>query len=954
MLASMDPRLAPPTHADFAVSRMIRFGPFQMDVERRQLLRDARAIPLGSRAMDILIALLERPGVLVSTQELIARIWPRSIAADANLRSQMFALRRVLGDGEGGQRFIQNVPNRGYRFVGSLQVPTAVQASESAAAARIIGRDEIIAAILARLPHRRLLTIVGPGGIGKTTVAMAIARAFGATCPDGMRWFDLSALAQEGSPAEAIAVSLGLVSFASDHSPAVISWLKDKHVLLVLDCADRVVDSVAALAEKILSETTSVSILATSREALRATGEHVVRLAALPLPPDAHGLPATQALAFPAIQLFVERAAAVLGGFILRDEDVPHVVRICAKLDGIALAIELAAGHLIGLELQNLATLLDDKFRLLPVGRRSAVARHRTMHAVLEWSFETLSPVEREALLGLAIFEGEASMTGIGAVMAPSSFSIQDLMAATARLVDKSLVATKITAAGLIYYLLDTTRAFALERLNETGRLQDLSRRHALLMLESLRRIEGENYGYRAADWIDARRRELANVRAALNWAYESEGGEALQLELSRLGARLLLDLSLVDQCRRRVAQALLAMRRHQTQDLALEMRLQALSAMASYYTPGPVQETVDALERVLAIAEGLSDSEYRALALWGLWSVSIFRNEPERALGYIDSFRANQSDLSDGARALLVDRMTGIALHCLGDQRGARECLERVSARYDPTVHVWTKIGIHVDHGLMARIYLARVFWLQGEAERAIRTCQDSVAALRAQGHAIAQCHALFEVAIPLNYLAGDMEAANASLARLQELAATHGLSIFQAGAAWAARAFAAIRHKTDLSECRAAAQSLRACRYDAQYPWLSAIMAEEALRRGDTVAGIEWIEPCLAQDPDAASGWWLAELQRLRGELAAAGRAAEHREVALAHMRRAIETARRQGALMLELRATISRIGLDRGHRAHAELKSELDGVLDRFREGSGTAELKAARTLSAELAR
>jgi predicted ATPase/DNA-binding winged helix-turn-helix (wHTH) protein len=947
---------------DNQASGTICFGPFEVDVKRRLLMRASRPIPLGSRAMDILIAFLARPNQLITTRELLACAWPRTTAVQANLRAQIAVLRRVLGEGEKGRRFIQNVPGRGYRFIYALESQTRDVPGESPASSqhwqapsgtRILGRDDLLADILARLPHRRLLTLVGPGGIGKTTVALAIANAFGPTRVDGVRWVDLSGLTREDSAAEAIAVAIGLVNFTGDHSPAVISWLRDKRLLLVLDCCDRVVDSVAVLAEMILSATTEVHILATSRETLRAAGEHVIRLPPLSLPFGAGGLPAEQAMSYPAIQLFAERAASVLGGFILRDDDVPHVARICARLDGIALAIELAAGHLVAIELRSLAALLEDKFRLLPIGRRTALARHRTMNAVLEWSFDTLSMSERELLLGVAIFEGEFELAAVRAVISGGELSKQDSAEAISRLVDKSLVATRITAAGLTYHLLDTTRDFALGRLREAGRIHEISRRHAVFLLDTLRRIETESHGLGAADWSEVRRRELANMRAALNWVYESDAADSLKLALSAVAARILLDLSLVEQCRRRATQALLWMAQHQAHDLALEMRLRKVLALASYYTPGPVAETVEMLERAFAISESLNDVEFRAIALWGLWSVSIFRNEPEKALSFAQRFRGTRADLSDDARDLIADRMTGIALHFLGDQAGARDCLERVSARFDPMLHSWNNLGSHVDHGLMARVYLARVLWLRGEPARGLRMCEDSVEALRVRGHAIARCHGLFEIAIPLDYMSGNFEAANANLFLLQDLAAEHGLAIFQAGAVWTALAFSAIREKTDLGACRAAARALRECRYDAQYPWLSGILAEEALRRGDVADGLEWISPCLAQDNGASSGWWSAELQRLRGELVAAGAAPAMRAVALAVLQQSIDTARRQGAVALELRSTISLVRVDRGYRARADLKLELDVVLGKFPEGSETLDLIAARRLSAELA-
>jgi predicted ATPase/DNA-binding winged helix-turn-helix (wHTH) protein len=940
----------------------ILFAPFEVDVKRRMLMRESLPIPLGSRAMDVLIALLARPGLLVGTQELLASAWPRTTAVEANLRAQIAVLRRVLDDANEGRRFIENVPGRGYRFVGSIENqsggfladgPVLTENWKAPERMRIIGRDDILADVLARLPHRRLLTLVGPGGIGKTTLALAIANVFGPTRTDGVRWIDLSGLTHGDSAAEAVAVALGLINFTNDHSPAVVSWLKDRRLLLVLDCCDRVVTSVAALAEMILGETADVHILVTSRESLRAAGEHLVRLGPLSSPLDVGGLAAEQAMEYPAIRLFAERAASVLGGFTLGDADVPYVARICASLDGIALAIELAAGHLVAIELRDLAALLEDKFRLLPVGRRTALARHRTMSAVLEWSFDTLSASERELLLGLAIFEGECSMAAARAVTLGVGLSTEDLAEAVSRLIDKSLVSATVSATGVTYHLLDTTRAFALERLKSAGRLHEISRRHAVFVLETLRRIETESHGLGAAAWLETRRRELPNMRAALNWVYEFDVEESLRLELSAAAAQFLFDLSLVEQCRRRSTHALLSMARHETQNLALEMRLRKVLALASYYTPGPVPETVDMLERALVISERLNDREYRGITLWGLWSVSIFRNEPTRALSFAQQFRATRGSLSDDAHGLLADRMTGIALHFFGDQRGARQCLERVSSRFDPLAHSWNNLGPHIDHGLMARVYLARVLWLQGDPALGLQMCEDSVEALRVRGGAIARCHGLFEVAIPLHFMSGNFAAANANLFLLQELAATHGLSIFQAGAAWASLAFSAIHDQTDLSSCRTAALALQECRYESQYPWLSGIMAEEALRRGDVAGGLEWIAPCLAEDNGASSGWWSSELQRLRGDLVAAGAAPADREVALAILQKAIDIARLQGAVALELRATVSRIRVDRGYRAHADLKGELDEVLAKFREGSETVDLIAARQLSLDLA-
>lgn len=921
-------------------------------------MRDGREVRIGSRSMDILILLLENPGQLISTQELILRAWPRTTASEANLRAQMFSLRQSLGDGEDGQRYIQNVPGRGYRFVRQvnppdedLQAKTPPPDLSPQLSARVIGREDIIAAVAARLPHRRLVTLAGPGGIGKTTVAISICDIFRGSA-GAVHWVDFGTLTEEDSPAEAVALALGVTNFASDYTPALISWLKPKRLLLVFDCCDRVVEAVAALAERILAETSDIFILATSREVLRANGEQVVRLPPLEAP-EAEVRTAEQALAFPAVRLFVDRAAAALGGFTLRDEDVADVVRICARLDGIALAIELAAGHLVAIGLRSLATLLDDKFRLLATGRRTALARHQTMHAVLDWSYETLSDVERITLLGLSLFESPAPLTGLRAVLADHGWSGADLTAATTTLVDKSLVSTKAASDGVRYALLDTTRAFAQERLAECGNAKRMASRHAYYVLRTLQRIEAETHGYQITDWFAVRRRELADMRAALNWAYANDEGATLRLPLSAVGTRILFDLSLVEQLRRRGHQALTWLGQSGTNAPAIELRLRALMSLGSFYSPGPTAETVRELEALATLAEELGDREYLPIALWGLWSTSMFHNAPQRALAYADRFKAISGGLSDEARDLLYLRMSGMALHIQGEHAEARRRLEKVSETFDSSVHAWSHLGYHVNHGLMARLYLGRIMWTQGEADRALSNIRQGVDILARQSQVIALCHALCEISIPLSQLSGDMASAKNDLVTLRTLADKHGLTIFQAAAQSIEMAFSALEGDNDPAGCRSAMEALHACRYDSQTPWLSGLFGEISLNKRNIEAGIAWVDFALAGEDPTCPPWWRPELLRIRALLAAAGSSPPDAGQAEAYIGEALSLARAQGALTHELRATLAKIAFLRDVWPASRLIDELTAVLQGFADPQDTEDFAAAHRLLSELA-
>jgi DNA-binding winged helix-turn-helix (wHTH) protein len=390
------------------------FGPFRLLRDQRLLLKAEKPVRLGGRAHEILSALLERPGEVVSKEQLFARVWPKQFVEEGNLKFHVAALRKALGDGQEGNRFIANVPGRGYCFVGRVESsewkPPAPGTAQSrqlpAPLTRIVGRSDTIVSLATRLSQQRFITIVGPGGIGKTTVAVAVAAALVATFNDGVRFVDLAPIADPSRVVSAVAAALGVAVQSENDSQGLISFLRDRHTLIVLDNCEHVIETVAALAEGLVTGAGSACLLATSREPLGADGEHVHRLEPLATPPASEELTAAQALAFPAVQLFVERAVASQDTFELTDADAPIVAQLCRRLDGIALAIEIAAGRVDTFGVAQLASGLDDRLRLLMRGRRTSLTRHQTLSATLDWSYQLLPEAEREALRGLAIFAG--------------------------------------------------------------------------------------------------------------------------------------------------------------------------------------------------------------------------------------------------------------------------------------------------------------------------------------------------------------------------------------------------------------------------------------------------------------------------------------------------------------------------------------------------------------------
>ena len=408
----------------------LSFDPFRLLAERRLLLEGDKPVRLGSRALDILVALVERPGELVGKDELMARAWRDTFVEEGNLKFQIGALRRALGDGRGGRRYIATSPGQGYRFVAPVTVaempwpavpsPTPIRRNHNLPArlTRLIGRADAVRRIAALIERHRLLTIVGPGGIGKTSVALAAAETLINTYEHGVWLIDLAPLADPRLVPSALATVLGFDIRSDDPVSDLVAALWDRRLLLVLDNCTHVIEAAAGLAVSVLKGTAGVHILATSREPLRVEGEHVQRL-----PPLSSGSPsdrfgAAEALAFPAIELFVERTAECLGEFELTDPDAPIVAEICRKLDGIPLAIELAAARVETFGVRGLATRLDDRIRLLTSGRRSGPPRHRTLRAALDWSYDVLSEPERAVLRRLGIFMGGFTLDAACAVVA--------------------------------------------------------------------------------------------------------------------------------------------------------------------------------------------------------------------------------------------------------------------------------------------------------------------------------------------------------------------------------------------------------------------------------------------------------------------------------------------------------------------------------------------------------
>jgi predicted ATPase/DNA-binding winged helix-turn-helix (wHTH) protein len=471
---------------NISITNAFNFGSFRLLPAQRLLLKDDKVVHLGSRAMEILIALVERPCELVSKTQLMARVWPNTFVEPANLTVSISALRRALGDGRDGNRFFINIPGRGYRFVAPVTVsgitgPPHPHPAHNLPAniARLIGRDDVTAELSVQLSRHRLITITGPGGVGKTVVALAVAEKLAGEFEDGVWRVDLAPISNPDRLPGALAEALGLILGSDQSVDKLIAALRDKRMLLVLDNCAHIAAAAARLSNEILRGASEVKILTTTREPLRIDGERVLRLNPLACPPPGNApISAEDALRFSAVQLFVERVRSEMGEFVLSDADAGFVADICRTVDGLPLALEFAAIRVATLGLRRLADCLKVSLQILTSKNRLAESKQQSLYATLDWSCALLSEAEQELFRRLAAFTGEFTLpeaTIVGFDDAPDQAATSELLAS---LVSKSLIMTDTSGSEPRFRLLATSRAYGFAKLVESGEVDSLQTRH--------------------------------------------------------------------------------------------------------------------------------------------------------------------------------------------------------------------------------------------------------------------------------------------------------------------------------------------------------------------------------------------------------------------------------------------------------------------------------------------
>jgi predicted ATPase/DNA-binding winged helix-turn-helix (wHTH) protein len=899
---------------------VLSFGPFRLAPSERLLTREGTPVELGARALDILIALVSRPNEVITKKELLSLVWPGVTVEEHSLRFHLANLRKALGDGKDGARYITTLAGRGYCFVAPVtRSRVEVEATPPVAAdfsyanlpsrlAQMVGRDEDVLLISNHLIAARFVSIVSVGGVGKTTVAIAVGHHLIEAFKGDVLIVDLAALSDHGVVATAIAALLGLSVQSEDATPILIAFLRRKRMLLILDTCEHLIDAVAALTSKIYAEAPDVHILTTSREVLQVEGEHVYRLDTLTCPPEDAEVTSAAAQTFSAPRLFIQRAAASGARMDLSDAEVAVVLRICRKLDGVALAIELAARRVEAYGLHQTENLLDQHLALLLLGHRSATPRQRTLQAALDWSYQLLSELEHAVLRRLAVFVGNFTLDAALEVVTDTAIDQSQVLSAIDSLVAKSMVATRPIGALMRYRLLDTTRAYVLNIATDNAEAAGLAVRHATYYRRWLDQ-SGSNWttlstGSERSPHFAA----LNNARLALEWCFGDHGNVELGIKLAAAAAPVFLTMSLLTECYQWSRRAIAALD-DTTGGGADEMQLQAGLGVASMLIHGPSEAARAALDRSLAIAEARGDVLSQVVMLRTLSLLCSRQAEYKIALDHAKRARAVAGTIEEPDANALAQAVLGMSLHWIGDLSDARSELEAAFSHWSSTQR--TYLGI--DERIFVGLRLMRTLWAQGFPAQAIETARRTLSDAKLSGNPATLAVALSWVPGVLIWV-GDLRSAEEHVDWLIPYAESHSLDPYlHVGRAY----------KGALAICggnpKAGVQTLQDCLKhlhvrDPEFNMVRTqrraefdiVLTQGLMAIGQVDEGIALIDETISRVEESGELYLLPEVLRIKGcaILASPKRRVDQAEACFTQ---SLELSRRQGARAWELRTAI-----------------------------------------------
>ena len=908
-------------------------GACEIDLDRRELRIRGSLVPVGGRAFEVLEILARSAGEIVTKNELMDRIWPGVIVTENTLHVHTMAVRKALGP---YRALLRTESRRGLRLLGDWTVsrhhaarpPVGVQQmrvdGESpltnfpAPVTRLIGRTAAVARLRDLTSAYRLVTLTGPGGIGKTSLALKAARwALGEYAGGG--WLvELASLSDPALVSTAVAGALRVPVGPANVTPETVARsIGDKKLLLVLDNCEHLIEAVATLAETLLAHCPQATIIATSREILRIAGEQVYRVPPLEVP--AAGLDdADRILRHGAVELFIARTKTLDLGFSPQADELSSIGAICRHLDGIPLAIEFAAARASTFGIESVLAHLHDRFALLTSGRRTALPRHRTLRAALDWSYELLPEAEQRLLRHLAIFAGGFTVAAAAAVVTDGGVEQSTVMDGLANLVAKSLVALDRDTPSR-WHLLETIRAYALEKLSGHGERDWAARRHATYFRDLFSRSASIPSASASVDERMRRVREIDNVRTALDWCFSAGEDTAVGVDLAA--------------------------------GCAVWLRVDVAASIID--TTRGERQSLDLLTKALDAAEALGDLHAQGRALVGLITHHSFTAAHDRTLVAAERLLRVTDRIGDAAFSCTADRLMGNALVMVGRPREAQGYLERYLNAHRSTPEQRRSSEFPIDHLALAHAFLSRALWLRGFIDQAKRVAQASLEELQATDQPLTLCRALFYGMCRIVPTTGDFVAAEQSIARLIEAATAINAPFWLIAGRFVSGKLMIERGEfaPGVAVLNDAFDTCRPAGWRMSYPEFKGALATG-------LAGLGQLDEALAAVNEGLEGavqgehghdLFFAELLRIKGDILLRRGAVAAAEDSF---RQALDIARQQEALFWELRASLSlarvRVNQGRGDEARRLVAR----VYDRFTEGFETPDLRAAKAFLDEL--
>ncbi len=955
----------------------------EIDLARRELRILGSPVPVSGRAFEIIEILAESAGELVTKDELMDRIWPGAIVMENTLHVHTGAVRKALGP---HRNLLKTESGRGYRLLGNWTVrhqeatrqPRGLQwisvsgetpgTNIPAAVTRLFGRAAAAQRLRDLVSAYRVVTLTGPGGIGKTSLALKAARHVLGEFPDGGWLVELASLSDPALLPSTVARVLGLPLAVEQISAKLVAHaIGARKLLLVLDNCEHLIGTAAEFVEFLVRDCPNITILATSREIFQIGGEHVYRVPPLDVPTETRHEP-QHILGHSAVELFIARVQMLNLEFSPDAENLRTIATICRHLDGIPLAIEFAAARAATLGMSQVATSLRDCFALLTSGRRTAVPRHRTLRALLDWSFELLPELERMLLCRLAIFSGGFTLDAAAAVMNDTGLDPSAVMDGIANLVIKSLVALENRGVTARWYLLETVRAYALEKLAGRSEYPGAARRHAEYFRDLIAPVAESSTDLSSADDLARCDRELDNVRAALDWSFSSEGDATIGVTLTAAFAAIWTQIfsqsvssprspqamSLAGECRDRVNRMLTYKGANLGLSAALERRMFTAYAMTLALTLAPAEKVRAAVTRAQRLVDEFEDVEWQLHLLWVQWWVEVASGDYRTSLTAAQSMKAVSQRSIAGATRLIGDRYLGSSLLYAGRLHEARDLLQRVADNYvAPSDQRHARL-FHYDQHLMARSKLAVAHCLLGYLDRACEEARLAFASAEASDAGFTLCWVLHDGQCPIALETGNLAAAETAITAMSDRATRTDSALWETfTSAWRgklliergvfAEGVALVRHAVDVRE----RTGWQLCH--AQF---LGYLAKGLAGLGRLDEACDTIKRAIARAEQSGEGLYHAELIRLQGELLLRRSVKTHAPEAEDCFRGANELAREQGALLWELRIVLSFARLRVAQERHGEARQILTPVYDRFTEGFGTTDLRAAKALLDEL--